>query len=429
MSTRYQQSEVLLDRALKSIPLASQTFSKSYMNFPKGAAPLFIERGQGSHVWDVDGNEYIDFVSGLASITLGYNDPDVNLAVTAQMKNGVTFSLPHRLEMEVAEQIIDMVPCAEMVRYGKNGSDATTGAIRLARAYTSREHVAVCGYHGWQDWYIGSTTRDLGVPESTKQLTHKFVYNDLESLSGLFDQYPNQISAVVLEPMNTEFPKDNFLEKVKALTHKNGAILIFDEMITGLRFAKGGAQEYFNVTPDLATLGKGLANGYPLSAVVGRRDLLQLMDEIFFSFTFGGETLSLAAANATLKKVREAPVVEHLAELGRRILDGFYKIISEYKMESVIRLCGHPAWTLLRFNQVESYDAWEIKTYWMQEVLKRGILMSASHNLTYSHTDADIDRLLSVYREVIPLLGSMISKKQLTQSLTCDVIEPLFEVR
>src|SRR2546426_4552885 len=291
MSARYYHSEELLERALKTIPLGSQTFSKSKSSYPQGVSPYFIARGIGSHVWDVDGNEYIDFINGLAAVTLGYNDPDVTKAVREQLEVGVIFSLPHPIEMQVAEKIVEMVPCAEMVRFGKNGSDATAGAVRLARAFTSRDHVAVCGYHGWQDWYIGSTSRNRGVPQSVRDLTHSFLYNDLDSLRSIFKQWQDRLAAVIMEPMNLVEPENGFLENLKELTHAHGALLIFDETITGFRFAKGGAQEYFGVTPDLATFGKGMANGYPLAAVAGRAEFMHLMEEVFFSFTFGGETL------------------------------------------------------------------------------------------------------------------------------------------
>jgi len=307
---RYTNSEALLSRALESIPLGSQTFSKSKVQFPYGVSPFFIEKGKGSHVWDVDGNEYVDFMNGLLSVSIGYNDPEVTRAVQSQIENGVTFSLPHRLEIEVSELLIDMIPCAEMVRFGKNGSDATSAAIRLARAFTGRDHVCVCGYHGWQDWYIGSTSRSLGVPESTQNLTHVFKYNDISSLEEIFSANQGDIAAVIIEPMNVEYPKDDFLKKVKELAHKNGALLIFDETITGCRFAKGGGQELFNVIPDLATFGKGIGNGFPLSAVVGRRDIMLLMEDIFYSGTFSGETASLAAAKVVLEKIRDESVVE-----------------------------------------------------------------------------------------------------------------------
>ncbi len=252
---RYEKSEAYLEIAEQVIPLGSQTFSKSRTQYPYGVSPYFIEQGEGSKVWDIDGNQYIDFINSLAAITLGYKDPDIDNAVKKQLENGITFSLPHRLEAEVAQMIIDMVPCAEMVRFGKNGSDATAGAIRLARAYTGKEHVLVCGYHGWQDWYIGSTVRDLGVPDSTKALTHIFEYNNLKSLEDCFEKYHSKVAAVIMEPMNVIFPKDGFLEGVKKLTNENNALLIFDEVITGFRFSNGGAQEYFGVTPDLCTFG------------------------------------------------------------------------------------------------------------------------------------------------------------------------------
>src|SRR3990167_6285478 len=273
-SKRYKLSQQLHEKASKVIPLGSQTFSKSKTQYPYGVSPYFIKKGKGSHVWDADNNEYVDFVNALAAITLGYNDPDVTNAVKAQLEEGTIFSLPHELEMQVAEKIVEMVPCAEMVRFGKNGSDVTAGAIRLARAYTKRDHVAVCGYHGWQDWYIGSTARNLGVPKSTRDLTHVFTYNDIDSLNKIFKEYPDQVAAVIMEPMNTTEPLDGFLEKVRELTHKNGAVFIFDETITGFRYANGGAQEYFGVTPDLATFGKGIANGYPLSVLAGRKDIM-----------------------------------------------------------------------------------------------------------------------------------------------------------
>ena len=265
MSERYAQSEALLARAEQVIPLGSQTFSKSRIAYPHGVSPFFIERGQGCQVWDVDGNQYLDFVSSLLCVTLGYADADVNSAVSRQLADGVIFSLPHKLETEVAEQLVELIPCAEQVRFGKNGSDATAAAIRLARAVTGREHVAVCGYHGWQDWYIGSTTRDLGVPAAVKALTHSFSYNNLASLEALFSQYP--LAAVILEPMNLNWPEPGFLEGIRALCDRHGAVLIFDEIITGFRFAIGGAQQLFGVTPDLACFGKGMANGLPISAL------------------------------------------------------------------------------------------------------------------------------------------------------------------
>ena len=429
MSKRYQHSEDLLERTLKSIPLGSQTFSKSKTQYPMGVSPFFIQRGKGSHVWDVDGNEYIDFINSLAAITLGYCDPDVDAAVRVQLDDGVIFSLPHPLEMQVAEQIVKLVPCAEKVRFGKNGSDATAGAIRISRAFTNRDHVAVCGYHGWQDWYIGTTLRNRGVPQATRDLAHTWAYNDIDSLAKLFQDYPDQIAAVIMEPMNVAEPLPGFLEEVKAFAHKQGALLIFDETVTGFRYAIGGAQQYFGVTPDLATFGKGLANGYPVSAVVGRADVMQLMEEVFFSFTFGGETLSLAAALATMQKLEREPVTDTLYTQGQKILSGLQARIAGAGAEDFLDTAGNPTWSFFMMKDTENYSQWQIKTLFLQEMFARGILTIGSHNMSYSHSDTDLEKLFRAYDEVIPMLVEGVRQNKLESMLHCQPLQPLFKVR
>ena len=423
----FKQSEILLARAEQSIPLGSQTFSKSKTAYPYGVSPFFIERGDGCQVWDADNNQYTDFVSGLLSISLGYCNVDVDSAVLKQLKSGVTFSLPHRLETEVAEMIIDMVPCAEMVRFGKNGSDATSAAIRLARAFTGNEHIAVCGYHGWQDWYIGSTTRDLGVPEATKALTHNFQYNNIDSLKQLLAS--NKFAAVIMEPMNLAYPEANFLQEVKTLCQQHGALLIFDEMITGFRFAKGGAQALFDVTPDLATFGKGMANGYPISAVVGRKDIMMLMEDIFFSGTFAGETLSLAATKAALTKIDNDNVLTHIHAMGELLLTGLQQLLTELGNPKWLKICGHPSWSFLQILDCTPYSSWQLKSLFLQEMAQRGILLGGGHNLNYSHQDSDINTLLSAYGEVLPLLADTIKLQNFDQVFNGKVLQPLFKVR
>ncbi|MBE3674265.1 aminotransferase class III-fold pyridoxal phosphate-dependent enzyme [Pseudoalteromonas distincta] len=429
MKKRYQQSSNWLERAEKTIPLGSQTFSKSRISYPKHVSPLFIKRGESCQVWDADDNQYTDFVSGLLSVSLGYCNKAVDDAVIEQIKSGVTFSLPHQLETIVAEKLVELIPCADMVRFGKNGSDATSAAIRLARAFTKKEHVAVCGYHGWQDWYIGSTTRDLGVPEATKSLTHTFKYNDISSLEQLFYQQKNQIAAVILEPMNTHFPEDNFLQKVKDLCQQHGAVLIFDETITGFRFSMGGAQQLFNVTPDLATFGKGMANGYPISAVVGRKDIMMLMEDIFFSGTFAGETLSLAATKATLDFMTEHNVVAHLAVMGEKLQTGLAQIINDLQAQHWLTLSGHPAWSFLVINAQGDYSAIELKSLFLQEMALRGFLLGGGHNLNYSHKSEDIDALLSAYKEVLNILLQTIEDKDFHNKFYGELLSPVFKVR
>ncbi|MGL4813564.1 MAG: aminotransferase class III-fold pyridoxal phosphate-dependent enzyme [Beijerinckiaceae bacterium] len=425
----FPSSEAMLERALKSIPLGSQTFSKSLTQFPHGVSPFFIARAQGGRCWDIDGHEYVDFVNGLASVTLGHCDPDVTAAVRNQLQDGVIFSLPHVLETEVAERIISMVPCAQKVRFGKNGSDATSGAIRAARAFTGRDRVAVCGYHGWQDWYIGTTLRNKGVPQATRELSHQFTYNDLDSLRALLAARPGEFAAVILEPMNVADPLPGFLQGVVDLAHEHGAVAVFDETITGFRFARGGAQELFGVTPDLACFGKGLANGYPLSAVAGRADIMQEFENVFFSFTMGGEALSLAAAKAVLDKLQTQPVIESMAAKGERIREGVRALITKHGCGDFLGFAGHPTWSFLTIKDTPSASSFEIKTLWMQEIQTRGILSVGTHNVSHAHTDDDIARLLTVYDEVFPILKAAVTENRLRQYLRCKPLEPLFKVR
>ena len=429
MTSRYRTSQAMLERACKTIPLGAQTFSKSTTQYPLGVSPYFAARAKGSRLWDVDGNEYVDFVNALASVTLGYADADVNDAVIEQLENGTIFSLSHQLEAEVAELIVDIVPSAEMVRFGKNGSDATAGAIRIARAHTGRDHILACGYHGWQDWYIGATSRDKGVPAATKKLTHLFPYNDIDALESLFKKLKGQVAAIILEPMNVEQPKKNYLETVREIANRESAVLIFDEMVTGFRFAKGGAQELFGVVPDLTTLGKGMANGFPLSAVCGRRDLMLELEEAFFSFTMGGETASLAAARATISKLCREPVIATMCDRGIRLKDGLARLIAVHGVGDFCRVSGNPTWTFFSLSDVNGVGSYELKTLWLQEMFARGFLSIGTHNMSYAHSNDDIDRVLAAYNEVLPMLRDAAENHALAQYLRCAPLKPLFRVR
>ena len=322
-----------------------------------------------------------------------------------------------------------MVPCAERVRFGKNGSDATSGAIRLARAYTERDRVAVCGYHGWQDWYIGSTARHRGVPKATRELTHTFTYNDLPSLEKILTSRPGEFAAVMLEPMNLAYPEPGFLEGVKSLAHAHGALLVFDETITGFRYANGGAQELFGVTPDLATFGKGLANGYPVSAVAGRANVMKLMEEVFFSFTFGGETLSLAAARATLQRLQREDVCARLAAKGTALQRGLRSVIEDNGLADVFAVSGHPSWTFLSIKDTAGANAFEIKTLYLQEMIERGFLTIGTFNLSDAHSDADIAAVVAAHRELLPMIGTAARDGTVLARLRCEPLQPLFKVR
>ena len=428
-ASRYQNSIDFLQRAEAIIPLGSQTFSKSRTQYPVGVSPLFIDRAKGSYVWDLDGNRYIDLVNSLAAITLGYNNKYVNRAVSRQLKKGTLFSLPGVLETEVAEQIVELVPSAEMVRFAKNGTDATSAAIRLARAYTGRDHVIFCGYHGWQDWFVGATTKNKGVPQAVSMLTHKFSYNDLESLTNLFSAFPNQIAAVILEPMNSTYPKQGFLEGVRELTQKNGSILIFDEVVTGFRFDIGGAQKLFDVTPDLTALGKGMANGHPLSAVVGKREIMNEMENIFFSGTFGGELLSLASAKATIELYKKIDVCAELNFIGSTLATGLKQIVTELEMESVLEISGHPTWLFLLWKSAYGQPVENIKAFFLQEMFKSGVLILSTHNVSLSLKEKDVDKVLIAYEATLSKLKHSLLSGTLAMDLKCKPLQNLFSIR
>lgn len=424
---RYKKSEHYLNCAQKFIPLGAQTFSKSQMAFPKDAAPLFLSHGKDCMVIDVDGNEYIDFVNGLLAISLGYCDPDVDQSVMHQLQSGVSFSLSHPIEISVAKKICDIIPCAEQVRFAKNGSDATSAAIRLARAYTNKEHVAVCGYHGWQDWYIGSTSRSLGVPTAVQSLTHTFQYNNLESLRAILEA--NEIAAVIMEPMNITYPEAGFLQGVKALCEQFGTILIFDETITGFRFDIGGAQSLFGVTPDLATFGKGIANGFPISVICGRAEIMALMNDIFFSGTFAGETLSLTAALATIEKMQKDNVINHIIAQGQTLIEGLKHLIDKHNTQSWMSVSGHPSWSFFNIAPQGNYTALQLRSLFIQEMAKRGVLINSSHNLSFSHKAHHIDSLLTAYDEILPILVSAVEHQCLEKYFTGTPLESVFKVR
>jgi glutamate-1-semialdehyde 2,1-aminomutase len=427
--SRYSKSEEHLQRAVNTIPLGSQTFSKSRTQYPVGISPLYAAKAKGAEIWDIDGNRYIDLVSALAAVTLGYGDKGIARAVKKQLTLGVSMSLPGILEAEVAELIVEMVPSAEMVRFGKNGTDATSASIRLARAYTGRDHIIVCGYHGWQDWYIGSTTRNKGVPDSISALTHKFEYNNLKSLESVLNEFQGQIAAIIMEPMNIAYPEPGFLESVQQLARSAGALLIFDETITGFRLARGGAQELFGVTPDLSTFGKGMANGFPLSAVVGRREIMMEMEEIFFSGTFGGELISLAAAKTVLNRHLLEPITEKLSQIGGSIKRQTENMISAYGLDSVIKLSGHDSWTFINWSDTPTYSAALLKTYFMQEMFRHGVLVLNSHNISTGISSKNISEVLSVYENVLKDMRFQLDNSSLKESLKVEPLQQLFRVR
>lgn len=368
-------------------------------------------------MWDVDGCQYIDYVLGLGPVILGHADAEVNAAAMAQMEQGTSFSLPHPLEVEVAELLCEVIPCAEMVRFGKNGSDVTAAAVRAARAFTGRDKVARAGYHGWQDWYIGSTNRHLGVPQAVRDLTLVFPYNGLAALQALFRQHPEQIACVMLEPVTFDPPEPGFLEGVQEMCRRHGALLVFDEIVTGFRLHLGGAQAQFGVTPDLACFGKAMANGFPLSAIVGRAEVMRIFEQVFFSFTFGGEAVSLAACQATIRALQRRDGIASIWRNGARLQSGTQRLLAEHGLAEVLVCAGLPPWTTMRCLWREERAVLLLRSLFQQECVKRGVLTLGSHLLSVSHEEAVVDATLAVYGAVLPILAEAIRTETVEQRL------------
>lgn len=392
-----EQSAELLARAQALVPGGTQTLSKGIDQFVRGVTPAFLERGSGCHVWDVDGNAYIDYPMALGPILLGYDHPATVEAVRRQMRQGTVFTLPHRLEVEVAERVIDLVPAAEMVRFAKNGSDATSAAIRLARAVTGREEVAAGGYHGWHDWYVGLTERSAGVPRAVRALTTKFAFNDVESFEAALARSP---AAVILE-LPAEDPAPGFLEHVRRRCTETGTVFIWDEIVTGFRWAPGGAQEHYGVTPDLTCLGKAMANGLPLAVVAGSAELMQGFGSVFFSGTFGGETLSLAAAKATLDEVARGNVCPAIWERGTRFRAQLAGVIAASGVP--VELIGHAPRSGFVFTRAGEVSP-DLRGLFLQETVRRGVLFGGPVFVTWAHEQPDLDYTVEVVAHALRVL-------------------------
>jgi glutamate-1-semialdehyde aminotransferase len=393
-----QKSIELYRRAESIIMDGTQLYSKMPSVGVEGVSPVFFVKGKGAHVWDLEGNEYIDFTMGLGPCMLGYNHPAVMSAVRKQLESGPIFSLPHPIEVDCAAALVEAIPSAEMVRFLKTGAEATQAAVRIARAYTGREKIIRGHYHGWHEWCIAGTKKDGGIPKVYREYCFEAHYNDLAEYERLFLENSGEIAAVITEPVEFEAPRDDFLSKLKELCHSNGALLLFDEVVTGFRFALGGAQEYFGVLPDVSAFGKGIASGYPLSAVVGSREILDgVKDKIFISSTFGGETLSLAACIATIGVLRDEPVHKRIWEVGARIKEGFNELAQS--AGSDICCIGFPPRLGFTFRSNSSASSDELKTLFMQEVAKRGVYFIWNMLPSYATTDQDIRAALKAFDE------------------------------
>jgi glutamate-1-semialdehyde 2,1-aminomutase len=416
-SLEMSASRILQKRAHALIPGGSHTYAKGDDQYPV-IAPPFIARGLGCHVWDMDGNEYIEYGMGNRSVGLGHGYAPVLEAVRAQLDGGCNFTRPSPIEVECAEQFLSLIDTVEMVKFCKDGSDANSAAIKIARAYTGRDLIAICSEHPFfstDDWFIGTTAMNAGIPEQVKELTVGFKYNDLASVQALFDKYPGRIAAVILEPARTDEPRDGFLHKLRAVCHAQGALFILDEMITGFRWHSGGAQKTYDIRPDLTSFGKALANGFSVSALAGQREFMRLggLDHVdrprvfVLSTTHGAETHSLAAAIATMRIYQNEPVIEHLTRQGGRLREQAEAVIRHHRLEDYVSIIGRDSCLLYGTRDLDGNASQELRTLLLQETIRRGVLMP-SLVVSYSHTDEDIERTiaafdgaLSVYRQAL----------------------------
>ena len=411
-----RRSGEMAERLAGLVPGGNHTYAKGADQYPSNA-PGVIARGAGSHVWDADGNQYLEYGMGLRAVTLGHAYPAVIEAVSAALALGTNFTRPSALELECAEAFLGVITGADMVKFTKDGSTANTAALRLARAYTGREMVAICADHpfySYDDWYIATTTMDGGIPNGVRSQTVQFSYNDLASVRALFDAHPDRIAAVFLEPSRMEEPAPGFLEELKTLCHERGAVLVFDEMITGFRWNIGGAQREYGVTPDLSTFGKALANGFSLSALCGKRELMRLgsrersVDNVFLlSTTHGAESTALAAAIRTIEIYRSEPVVAHLHRQGDRLARGVRDAARARGLSRAFDVAGRACNLIYITRGPDGRPSQPYRTLFMQELVRRGIL-APSFVVSYSHSDDDIDRTieavdgaLAVYAEAL----------------------------
>jgi glutamate-1-semialdehyde 2,1-aminomutase/spore coat polysaccharide biosynthesis protein SpsF len=407
-------------RAQQVIPLGTQTFSKSPTQFVQGVSPIFIERGQGAHLWDVDGNEFIDYPMALGPILLGYCEPAVDEAIERQLRHGITFTLMHPLEVEVAERIAALVPGVEAVRFGKTGSDALSAAVRAARAYTGRDRVIVAGYHGWHDWFIGTTTRAGGVPVAVRELTSTFPFNDLDALGDALARHPDDVAAVVVEPSAAVPPAPGYLAKLIDIAHERGALVVFDEVITGFRLGPAGARGRYGAIPDFSCYGKALGNGMPVSAVAGRWQHMSVFEDIFFSGTHGGEALSLAAARAVLDTIADGTVHAAIEARGRRLRSAMAESVARHAVGHRISITGEPERTVVGFPGAAPLVD---KSVVQQELAKAGILFNGSMFISARHSDADLDHTITTFDAAVELLAAHDDARPLLEG---EAVQPVF---
>ena len=395
------KTKKLKKAGLNIIPGLTQTLAKSPSQFSEGFSPVFAKNGNGAFITDYENNSFIDTIMGVGPIILGYKNSLINNVIKKQLDKGIIFSLVNPLEIKLAQELRKIIPNLEMFRFSKTGADVTSSAIRAARSYTSKTKILSCGYHGWHDWNAITLNKNSGILKENKKYIKKFSYNDFEYFA---DNLDSEVAAVIMEPMVFDFPKNNFLQKIRKLTKEKKSILIFDEMWTGFRMHLGGAQAYFKIEADLVCYSKAIANGMPISVLGGKKKIMKAFEKnSFFYTTFGGEVLSMAAALECIRFLKEKNVCKTIEVRGTKLIKEMNKLINDYNLK-FLNVKGYGARSILN---IQSEKALIIKTFIHQEFLNRGILWNGIISLSFSHNDLIIRKILKSFKEILELLKNI----------------------
>ena len=444
-----KKSNSLYNKAKKYIASGTNTFSRAPGVFPDGAAPKFLHKQQGCHVWDVDGNKYIDMVMGCGPVTLGHNYSKINSAIKKQLNKGILFSMLNPLEVELSEKLVKCIKSAEMVKFSKNASDVCAASVRLARYVTGKKMIFCYGYHGFHDWYVGTTDRNAGIPKEIKDLTKVFDYGDIDNLEKMLKKHKNKVAAIIMEPVigqrqicnyNNKFKKRNFmkpctscnqvktLKRIKKLAKKYKSLFILDECISGFRFGVGGAQDYFGVYPDLTIFGKGVTNGMPLGILAGKKKYMKHFDKVFLSSTYAPEALTLASAIENLKEYKKKEVIKNLWKKGEYIEENFLKIIKNIQFKNLY-LLRLPVRLMVNTHDENGNQDNLLTTLYQQEMFKNGILcFSGVLMLSISHKKSDLDILVEAFNKTCKKISEIKnSKKSIKSYLNCKPMKHVFK--
>jgi len=422
------------ERLNNVIPGGAHTYSRGDDQYPINAPQLF-QRGEGAYLYTPEGDKFLDYGMALRAVTLGYGQEDVANAAINEIWNGNNLTRASLIELQAAELLADLIPSIDMVKFAKNGSNVTTAAVKIARAFTSRKYIIRCieqPFFSFDDWFIGDTPLKKGIPEEFYKLTLNFHYNDIDSLAELFDKYPNQIAGVILEPATSVHPVDKFLHKVKELCHKNGSLFILDEMITGFRWHLQGAQVYYNIEPDLCTFGKGMANGFSVCALAGKREFMKIggikeegAERVFLtSTTHGAEMVGLGAFVKTIEFYKTNPVIEHLWSYGKELIDGMNSAAKEFGVQDYFEANGIPCSPGYTTKDRSGNVSLPFRTLFSQELIKNGVLMPWIA-ISYAHQKNELDFTINAVKNALKIYSQALDEG-VEKYLVGPAIKPVF---